>query len=51
MACPAIAEDTGDTGDHGSDQDDEPENNDHGQLRRFTLLPTVNAADIIRQRC
>lgn len=45
MVAAAVADNTNQADDHGRDQDDEPDNDDHDVLRRFTLLPTVNAAE------
>jgi len=44
MALSAAGKNTGHADDHGRDQEDEPEDDDHDALRRFTLLPAVNAA-------
>lgn len=45
MVASAVADNTSQADDHGRDQDDEPDNDDHDVLGRFTLLPTVNAAE------
>jgi hypothetical protein len=45
MPAAAVGENATYTGDHGCDQDDEPENDDHDALRKFVLLPPVNAVE------
>ncbi len=43
MRTASVAENTGHADDYGGDHDDEPDDNDHGTLRRFTLLLIANA--------